>query len=332
MSYILDALRRADAERERGAVPGLHAQPDVSDLEPAARDRRQLLYAVVGVGGLLVAVVSILLAAPWRHAPTDDARLAAAGDTAVEPRAPVSPAAGARPAPAPAAATPAAVPAATLGTPAPAAADATGAALAASTTSIATLAPDGSVQHTVIPAATGATGGEERGTVHGPATAAAPTERAPAARGAGPEARAVAMSRANPAPPNGGGAASARGAAVGQADTNGAPATDARPAATQPEVVEHYGPPLPGKAAPAAPAPAPVVKNVNDLPAPLRAQLPRLAVGGAIYSDTPSGRMLILNGQVYHEGDHPTPDTLIEQIRLKSAVLNFRGTRYEITY
>ena len=27
MSYILDALRRADAERERGAVPGLHAQP-----------------------------------------------------------------------------------------------------------------------------------------------------------------------------------------------------------------------------------------------------------------------------------------------------------------
>ncbi len=27
MSYILDALKRADAERQRGAVPGLHAQP-----------------------------------------------------------------------------------------------------------------------------------------------------------------------------------------------------------------------------------------------------------------------------------------------------------------
>ena len=27
MSYILDALQRADAERERGTVPGLHAQP-----------------------------------------------------------------------------------------------------------------------------------------------------------------------------------------------------------------------------------------------------------------------------------------------------------------
>src|SRR5205085_3782475 len=27
MSYILDALRKADAERERGSVPGLHTQP-----------------------------------------------------------------------------------------------------------------------------------------------------------------------------------------------------------------------------------------------------------------------------------------------------------------
>ena len=27
MSYILEALRRADAERERGAVPNIHAQP-----------------------------------------------------------------------------------------------------------------------------------------------------------------------------------------------------------------------------------------------------------------------------------------------------------------
>ena len=27
MSYILDALRRADSERERGAVPGIHALP-----------------------------------------------------------------------------------------------------------------------------------------------------------------------------------------------------------------------------------------------------------------------------------------------------------------
>jgi len=37
MSYILDALRRADAERERGAVPSLHAKQYASlpsDEEP----------------------------------------------------------------------------------------------------------------------------------------------------------------------------------------------------------------------------------------------------------------------------------------------------------
>jgi hypothetical protein len=81
----------------------------------------------------------------------------------------------------------------------------------------------------------------------------------------------------------------------------------------------------------AAPAAAPV-RKFEDLPSSMRQTMPRFTVGGAIYSDTPSARMLILNGQVYHEGDHPTPDTLLEQIKLKSAVMNYRGTRYEIAF
>lgn len=36
MSYILDALKRADAERERGHVPGLHAQPQPAPSSTAA--------------------------------------------------------------------------------------------------------------------------------------------------------------------------------------------------------------------------------------------------------------------------------------------------------
>ena len=72
--------------------------------------------------------------------------------------------------------------------------------------------------------------------------------------------------------------------------------------------------------------------NINALPPDVRAQLPRLSVGGAIYSETPSARMVILNGQVFHEGDKPAADTVLEQIRLKSAVLNFRGQRYEISF
>jgi general secretion pathway protein B len=58
MSYVLDALKRADAERERGAVPGLHAQP--VPLLPADADtpRPSPPWLWLGVGlaiGLLAA-------------------------------------------------------------------------------------------------------------------------------------------------------------------------------------------------------------------------------------------------------------------------------------
>jgi general secretion pathway protein B len=50
MSYILDALRRADAERSRGAVPGLHAQNIPTDDEPAARNYNPLIWAAGAAG------------------------------------------------------------------------------------------------------------------------------------------------------------------------------------------------------------------------------------------------------------------------------------------
>ena len=117
-------------------------------------------------------------------------------------------------------------------------------------------------------------------------------------------------------------------------------AATAAAAAAADTPVEHYGPaagqsPPPGAT---APVPAHVAPNaaaaisVNDLPAAARAQLPKLVPGGAIYSESASARMLILNGQVYHEGDKPAADTVLEQIRHRSAVLNFRGQRYEIAF
>lgn len=57
MSYILDALRRADSERERGAVPGIHAQPvPVPSTEDGVRrGTRPWVWIVVGVSlGLLL--------------------------------------------------------------------------------------------------------------------------------------------------------------------------------------------------------------------------------------------------------------------------------------
>lgn len=69
MSYILDALRRADAERERerGAVPDLHAQPSPAlDEAPRATARRSLAVPVAaGAAALaLIGLVVWLLAGP----------------------------------------------------------------------------------------------------------------------------------------------------------------------------------------------------------------------------------------------------------------------------
>ncbi len=290
MSYILDALRRADAERSRGAVPGLHAQSLPGDAEPAARNYSPLIWAAGGAGVLLVAGVAILLFGPWRAAsvPVADARV--------------------MPAPAP------------------------------------TLA-----QRDDAPVATG------RLAAQGELPPAQPGALDPGARpveppiGRGNPAPTVADVRATqPYPPQATERAPSRDsrnsrdtlaerAAAGRVATLQPRAEERTPAvapATSPtpaRPVEHYGTPVETTAAP-APARNAAILNINALPPDVRAQLPRLTVGGAIYSETPSARMVILNGQVFHEGDKPAADTVLEQIRLKSAVLNSRGQRYEISF
>jgi general secretion pathway protein B len=42
--------------------------------------------------------------------------------------------------------------------------------------------------------------------------------------------------------------------------------------------------------------------------------------------------MLIVGGQILHEGDTIAPDLKLEQIRLKSAVFRFKAYRYEVSY
>ncbi len=79
MSYILDALQRADAERARGSVPGLHT-PQLA--QPAARARRGPKRA------LWAGVVALLLlgsVALWRWAAPADEALAAAAKPTLAP-------------------------------------------------------------------------------------------------------------------------------------------------------------------------------------------------------------------------------------------------------
>ncbi len=76
MSLILDALRKADAERERGAVPGLHAQPVAGDDDgddaqgSSKRSGLAWLWPIVGaLVGLLVLVAGWHVISPSAPVP-----------------------------------------------------------------------------------------------------------------------------------------------------------------------------------------------------------------------------------------------------------------------
>ena len=104
MSYILDALRRADAERERGAVPGIYAQPvPVPSAEDLPRRGAPTPWLWVALG-LAVALFGVL-AWWWLAAPAPAP--AAQAPVATVPPPPIPAAPEPSPAPAPVAALPA---------------------------------------------------------------------------------------------------------------------------------------------------------------------------------------------------------------------------------
>lgn len=72
MSLILDALRKADAERERGAVPGLHAQPAPLDEPAALAPSRTPPWLWAGIGLALGLAVAVALFAFSRGAATPE--------------------------------------------------------------------------------------------------------------------------------------------------------------------------------------------------------------------------------------------------------------------
>ncbi len=114
--------------------------------------------------------------------------------------------------------------------------------------------------------------------------------------------------------------------------------TEAPPASPVAIAPMRAAPPPPAAAArPAAPAPAsaatptiPRIASLAELPPELRSGLPALAFGGSIYSGTPANRLLIVNGQLMHEGESLVPGVTLEQIKPKAAVLVIRGQRFEI--
>lgn len=83
-------------------------------------------------------------------------------------------------------------------------------------------------------------------------------------------------------------------------------------------------PPAPPAVATATPRPPP--QAVASAPLP---PLPPLQLGGGMYSEQPSQRLLIVNGQVLREGDEVQPGLKLVQIRPRSALFERDGQRFE---
>lgn len=270
MSYILDALKRAESERSRGAVPNIHAQPDaVGDSEPQGGRAGWVPAVLVGLPILALAAGGWWWFSRSESAPSNPAD--AVGEESV-----------------PALATP----------------------------PIASTMPPAAFPPPVAPAAPAPP--------NPPATVAvvqalpAPT-RPPAASGTVPTFRLPTL-----------------------APTGNPSAGSAPPAATPPRSqfsLPMARVPKPDKALATVGASAPVgaqseerIYAIKELPDNIRNSLPALKVSGATYSESPANRMLIVNGNIFHEGDKLTPEVSLQQIKLRAAVLSFRGYRYSISY
>ena len=225
MSYILDALKRADAERERGAVPGLHSQPLANPVLPTAPGEKTRVW--LALAAILVLGSIAVSTWVWR-APASEVKLAAVLPTQ----------------------TPAALPI---------------------TAAVAQVA--------ALPVAT---------------VASAPVLPMPV-----PPAVAKPALVASVVP------ATARLKQI--------PDSGVKPAAS----------------AQATPASIPLL---SELPEELRRQIPALVITGAVYSEIPANRLLLLNNQVLTQASQAAPDVSLEEIRQKSSVFNFKGTRFRMAH
>jgi general secretion pathway protein B len=244
MSYILDALRRADAERERGAVPSLSSQQHAMVEDDAVRPARSraLVWAAAGLA------VALLAALAWNLF----------GDHAAPPARPIA-----------------------EGSVAPA--QTPGPVLLPTTPSVA---------------------GPQSAATTVPQDTAPPTPGVPATEKAAPPPVAAAPrpthSHAEPKH-------TARRAAESGTVSGGEPAAKSGSGQAR-------------------------VYTQAELPEEVRRDLPKLTIGGASYSGDAASRMVMINGQVFHEGDQLGPQLVLERIKLKSAVLSYKGYRYEVTF
>lgn len=87
MSYILEALKKAQAERQLGNAPTIHAAQPVPVVQPGAGASRKPLLVGLGAGALVVVAGALFL---WRAAPAPVPAVAVQTPAVPAPSAPAS--------------------------------------------------------------------------------------------------------------------------------------------------------------------------------------------------------------------------------------------------
>jgi general secretion pathway protein B len=90
--------------------------------------------------------------------------------------------------------------------------------------------------------------------------------------------------------------------------------------------------PLPLSKPPTSAAPTTAPPLLADLSEDIRRQIPALNISGAVYSENPGQRLLLVNNLVLNQGSQAAPEISLEEIGAKSSVFNFRGTRFRLTH
>ena len=101
-----------------------------------------------------------------------------------------------------------------------------------------------------------------------------------------------------------------------------------------PQVPQTLPPPV-AQTPPPAVQPLPLAAPSSTAQQPVKglpADAPRLVISGSVYSSNPAQRLLIVNGQVWREGADLGAGVVLEQVRPDSAVLGFRGERYNVFF
>jgi len=69
---------------------------------------------------------------------------------------------------------------------------------------------------------------------------------------------------------------------------------------------------------------------ISQLSENLQNILPSINIAGHIYADVPASRMVMINGQITHEGDAISPGLTLEAITPDGIILMFQGIRFHM--